>query len=218
MNLLALRTLCLSWLDDLNGTYFTSAQMNVFLNNAQREVQKQLIQAGENWYLTRASTTCVLNKDTYALPTDFLTVNKFEVLISGTAQNEVRQIISPATLVQIERMSMTTGTPAFHVVKKNCIMIRPIPDQAYTLYLDYAPLVPDMTTDNSLPDVPTKYQEYIAVLATSDGFLKDQRDPSMITEKKNFYLSMMKQDMQQRKVDAPRQVLMLDDDGYNQFF
>lgn len=210
MNRGELSTLVWSWLDDPNHTYFTAPQVNVWLNNAQREVQKQLIQAGENFYVTRASTQTVTNYDTYALPSDFLKVNKLELLLTGTTPNEVRQTISPTTLVQIDNVSMTTGQPCAYVLKKNCILMRPIPDNVYTIYLDYSYLVADMTADSSYPDVPTQYHEYLAVLATIDGLLKDQRDPAPMLAKKDFYLSLMKQDSENRTIDAPRSVVSLE--------
>jgi hypothetical protein len=185
------------------------------LNNGLRECQKQLIQAGENFYVTRASTQTVANYDTYSTPSDFLKVNKFEVLLTGTTPNEVRQGLQKTTLVQIDAVSMTTGTPAAYTLKKNCFVLRPIPDIVYTLYLDYTYLVEDMTSNSSIPDAPLQYHEYIAVLATIDGLLKDQRDPSPMFAKRDFYLGMMKQDAEERTVDSPREVLSTTSDfGY----
>ena len=208
MNRGQLRTLVLSWLDDPNGTYFTPAQVNVWLNNAQKEAQKQLVQAGENWYVSKASTTLIQNQDTYSLPLDFLKVNKLAILLSGVTPNQVRQTLTWVTLIELDQVSMTTGTPACYTIRKNCLVIRPIPDNTNTLYLDYTYLVADMNSDLAVPDVPTQYQEYLAVLATIDGFLKDQRDPSPMLTKKDYYLSLMKQDAENRNVDQPRMVVV----------
>ncbi len=210
MNLGQLRTLCLSWLDDPSATYFTPAQVNVWLNNAQRECQKQLIQAGQQWYTTFVSTTLVLNQDTYAVPTDFLKVNKMQVLLSGVTPNQNRTLINPVTLVQIDQVSMTTGTPAAYAMRKNSFVLRPIPDQALTLYMDYTYRVSEMTTDSSLPDVPNQYHEYLAVLATLDGLFKDQREPQAMMAKKDYYLGLMKQDAAERRIDAAREVVVTD--------
>ncbi len=210
MNLGQLRSLCYSWLDDLNGTYFLPAQVNVWLNNAQRECQKQLIQAGDNWYTIRSSTQTVQNQDTYAVPMDFLKINKLEVLLSGQNPNQYRAMITPVTLVQLDQVSMTSGTPGAYCLRKNCIVMRPIPDNIYTLYLDYTYLVSDMTSDSSIPDVPPQYHQYLAVMATLDGLTKDGRDPSSMMAKRDSYLGLMKQDSQDRNVDCPRTVVVTD--------
>lgn len=218
MTLTQLETLVWSWLDDNDHTYFTQAQVDVWINNAQREAQKQLIQAGENWYVKRSSTSCVQNQDTYALPTDFLKLNKIELVESGTGVNEIRRALKFVTLNTIDTISMTTGTPECYTIRRNCIILRPIPDNINTLYLDYTYLVVDLSSGSSEPDVPTQYHEYLAVLATIDGMIKDQRDPSPMYKKKDFYLDLMKKDAENRNVDQPREVLTLDDQGYGRLY
>jgi hypothetical protein len=47
----------------------------------------------------------------------------------------------------------------------------------------------------------------LAILATLDGFLKDQRDPSAFMAKRDKYLELMKQDAEERQVNLPRQVI-----------
>lgn len=213
MTLSSLQTLVLSWLDDANAGYFTLPQVNAWLNNAQRECQKQLIQAGENYYVQKVSSVTVVNQDSYALPSDFLKCHKLEIVMSGTGVNEQRQTLSPTTLVQIDRIT-STGVPQMYVLKKNCFIMRAIPDAAYTMYMHYSYRVADMVNSTDTPDVPAQYQEYLAVLATIDGYLKDQRDPSAMMMKKDWYLSLMKQDAQNRTVDAPRRVVMSGGDDF----
>lgn len=206
MTFLELQTLVLSWLDDPLAAYFTLPQVKVWLNNAQREAQKQLLQAGENWYVTKVSTSTVTDMESYTLPDDFLKLHKLEFVVSGTGVNEVRQMITPVTLTQLDQVSMTTGQPAVYCLKKDCIILRPIPDQIYTLYMFQSGRVTDMVADGDEPDVPPQYHEYLAILAALDGFLKDQRDPSPFMAKKDGYLAMMKQDENNRTVDVPRMV------------
>lgn len=214
MTRIDLQNLTLSWLDDLNATYFTPTQVNAWLNNGQREAQKQLIQAGENFYVKRVSTICVTNADTYALPDDFMRLHKLEIVLSGVPPNEVRDSLYFVTLGQLDQVSMSTGTPEAYCIRKNCLVIRPIPDSAKTLYMDYSPIVSDMTLDSDMPNVPTQYQEYIAVLATIDGLLKDQRDPSPMLAKKEFYLQLMKADSENRQVSQPREVVSTECDSW----
>lgn len=211
MNLGQLNTLVLSWLDDPDGTYFTPAQVSVWLNNAQREVQKQLIQSGENYYVQKVSSTMVVDSDSYALPSDFLKCHKLEIVISGTGTSQVRSMLVPVTLVQLDQVSMTTGTPRAYIIKKNCFTARPIPDNTYQMHLQYSYRVGDMTLDADLPDVPIQYHEYIAVVAALDGFIKDGRDMSQLLAKKESYRELMKQDSQERRVDNPRTVVVTED-------
>ena len=218
MTLLQLRTLCLSWLDDINGGYFTTAQMNVFLNNAQKEVQKLLLQSGELYYTKSVETTMVVNQTDYVIPTDFLKVHRLLIVLSGTSPNEETQTLQSITLNQQDLFDNQSTNPLAYYLKRSRFVMVPPPANALVLRIEYSYLVADMTLDADVPDVPTQYQEYIAVLATIDGFLKDGRDASMMLTKKAFYEELMKQDQQNRKQDGPRMVVTTRSEGWEALF
>src|ERR1044072_4285102 len=88
MNFLQLQSLVSYWLDDLNFGYFTQAQVKVWLNNAQRDTQKRLIKAGQNYYVKYCSTPLVINQRDYVLPSDFKKLHRLEVVVSGSDPNE----------------------------------------------------------------------------------------------------------------------------------
>lgn len=212
---LDLRTLTLSWLDDPQGAYFTAAQVNVWLNNAQRELQKKLIAKGENYYVQRLQGTMIANTDSYTLPTDFKKNHKLEIVLSGTAPTEVKQTLLPVTYMQLDQVAMDVGAPRAVCFKRNAMIVRPVPDQAYTMYLHQSYQVVDMVNDADIPDVPHDYAEYIAVLATLDGFMKDQRQASeFVMLKQKAYEDTLTKDAQQRDVSAPRSIISLEDNSY----
>lgn len=214
MNFGQLQTLVLSWLDDPAGAYFTAPQTNVWINNGQKEVQKLLLATGDLYYATRMSGTTIANQDTYALPADFKKLHKFEIVLGGTGVNQNRQTMTPVTYNQLEQVSQGTGCPAAYNIRRNIVTMRPIPDNIYPMYLHQSYQVVDMVHPADLPDVPEDYTEYIAVLATLDGFLKDQRDPSaFVAAKQDKYKEMLKIDAQQREVSAPRAVVVTEDVG-----
>lgn len=207
MNLSELRALTLSWLDDPNAGYFTTPQVDVWLNNAQKEVQKLLLQAGQNFYLQPCQTTLVVNQQDYVLPEDFLKLHRLELVVSGSPPFESVVPIAPITLNQQDLVPNQTGQPQFYFLKKNRIVLWPTPNTALTLRMYYSPLVIDMTLATDVPNVPFAYHEFLAVLATIDGILKDQRDPSNIVLKRTYYENMLKQDAQERQQDAPRSIV-----------
>lgn len=209
-----LRTLALSWLDDPNGGYFTPAQMNVWLNNAQRELQKRLIDKGQNYYVQRMEGTMVAGVDTYTLPTDYKKTHKLEVLVDGTADTSSAryQLVTEVTLMELARIPPGPGIPCAVAYKRNAMILRPYPQQAYTMFLHQSYQVADMTSDADIPDVPADYAEYIAIRAALDGFMKDQREPSQfVLDKKKEYEDMLTIDSQKRDVSTPRMVRMVDE-------
>lgn len=207
MNFLQLKQLVSFWVDDLSMTYFTSAQVGVFLNNAQREVQKLVLAAGQDYYVKCAQTSLVVNQREYVLPDDFYKVNRLEVVISGVSPNEITSTLNPISPNQQDLILYNVGTPNVYFFKKNRFVLFPAPNVALTLRMLYSYQVADMVLDVDQPDVPQPYHELIAVLAAMDCLYKDTRDTSALMEKRNFYMDMLKKDAAQRNLDESRSVI-----------
>lgn len=103
MNFLQLRQYVSVQLDDTSFGYFTESIVNRYLNNAQREVQKYLMAAGQNWYNRCQQAMTVVNACEYSLPEDFLKMHRAELVLSGTAPNEEIQTLDWITLNQLDR-------------------------------------------------------------------------------------------------------------------
>lgn len=211
-----MQNLLYDWLNDPNETYYT--KVPYWINHAQRELQKKLLKANENWYAETVTTTLVPNYDTYPLPSDFLKVHKLEVVLSGFGTtSEERQTVFPMTPVQIENIVNQTGVPQAYYLKKNCFVLRPIPDSAYQIKVMYSYLVQDMVNATDVPDAPLQYHEYIPILAAYNGFLKDQLDviPPAYIAKKTEYEEMLMQDAKNRSIDSPRQVIVTSGEAFD---
>lgn len=213
MDLAALRTLCVSWLDDPSQGYFTPAQMNVFLNNGQRQVQKILIQSFESRYVHGVQTSTVANQAFYQVPTDFLKVNRFSVILAGTNEtNEDYNDLQYITPNQESRILVRTGAPGFYTILNNMFKILPIPPQVYTLRLYYTYRITDMVLDTDIPDVPEEYQEMVALYAAVDGFLKDGRQNETLMAKLAEYKKQVQEDAADRNIDSARRIVTTQDD------
>lgn len=214
MTRLDLRNLLLYWVDDLNAGYFTETQCNAWLNRALREVQKQLLDAHEYYYLKCVYTTTVVNQREYTLPLDFLCSHRLEYILSGSGVSEVVQSQAIMTLNQQDFFGKAAGTPGAYVVKKSSLVLFPAPDTATTLRFFYSHRIDDMNSDGDVPDVPEQYQEYIALLAAQNAFIKDDRVPNNLLEKIQEYKTMMKNAAEERQQDAPRTVIKSEFDDY----
>lgn len=215
MNRGNMRDLLLMWTDDLNGTYFTPAQTNVWLNNAQRVVQNKLIQSNSTYYVTTTQTPTIVNQMDYVLPSDFLTLARLELVISGTGINEVKQRLLPIPLNQQDRTFTAAGLPCYYTFKKDRFTVFPAPDSAsYYLRLYYSKVVADMSLDADIPDVPTQFQEWVPVIAALDAFVKDDRVPANLLAKGQMYEKIVIQMSDERNQDESRSVNVTSDEGF----
>lgn len=211
MTFLELQQLVSVWLDDVDNGYFTLPQIKLWLNNAQKETQKLLIDAGENWYVKCLQTTLVAGQRDYIVPEDFLKVHRLEIILSGVSPNESTQMLQPITLNQQDYFANTEGNPYAYFLKKNRFSLWPAPQFPQVMRLFYSYRVSDMVLDAEVPDVPPQYHEFLAILATLDGFHRDNRDPSQFLEKRQYYEAMLKMDADERNVDVPRGIVVTQD-------
>jgi hypothetical protein len=218
MNRLGLKTLVAGWLDDLNYGYFTESQVETWLNNAQREVQKRLIKTGQNFYTKYVQTTLVVNQSDYVLPSNFKNLNRLELVMSGTPPNESKVPLGPITTGQQDLVSSGTGTPRFYRYRRNRLILTPTPDTPLVLRMEYTYLVSDMTLDTDTPDVPDSYDELIALLAAQDGFIKDDRAAPLLVKKIDEYQKQLDSDANERSKDGPRQVVETGNNNDSGFF
>lgn len=202
--------------DDLAMTYFTPSQIQTWLNNGQREVQKKLLQSPGNWYVTPVNTPTVQNQAIYALPADYLKCHRIEIVLSGTTPNEVKSPLDVITINEQDLFPNGPGNPGAYYLFKNNINLVPIPSTAgQTIRLYYSYLVADMVLSNDVPDVPYQYEELIAWYAIRDAFIKDQREMGEVQKKIDVYEAMMKEDMQQRDVSRGRRIVTTETGGWN---
>lgn len=212
MTLADLQNLTAYWLDDVNFGYFTIPQVTLWLNNAQREVQKILLQSRANFYVTPVQTTLVVSQNDYVLPIDFMTLHRLELIMSGTPPNEDTVPISPMTINQQNLVSNKQGTPQFYFLKKNRIRIIPAPDTALIMRMYYSYTVADMVNLYDTPDIPSPYHELLSVLATIDGLMKDGRNVQPMIAKREYYEKLLKEETQDRNEDAPRGIIQTGND------
>ena len=207
MNLLQLKTICLDWLDDPSGTYFTPAVLTIRLNLAQQELQKRLISANKDYYSECVKTNTIAAQQVYSLPTDFLQIIRLEYYEVGTSATTLSSKIQAMTPNQRDLVGIVTGDPMCYTFAKNNILLWPIPDRIVEMHLEYSYIVTDMVSNGDEPDAPVEFHEYVAVLATRDCLIKDGRPLDPINSKMAQYEELLKQIAAQRQNDGARMVV-----------
>ena len=212
-----LRELVSQWVDDTENGYFTTATVNTFLNNALYEVQKRLILAGENFYIKCATTPSVADQQEYELPNDFWGVRRLRLITQGSGATATKVELMPVSMGQ-EIMFGKTGTPQGYYLKKDRLVLCPIPNSSnLTIEMDYAYQIATMTSDSDTPDVPTHFQEYVAILAAYNCFIKDDRVPSILQTKKEEYEKMLDDAAESRVMSKARTVIVTPEGFFGNF-
>ncbi len=214
MNFSELQTLVSYHLDDLEFGYHTRPTVKRYLNQAQREVQKLLMAAGQNWYNKCQQTPTVENACAYYLPDDFLKMQRVELVIDGTAPDENIRVLDWVTLNQQDLIVQGPSIPAAFAIQKNTVKLFPVADEStYILRITYSYRISDMSNDTDVPDVPEEFHEMIALLAVRDGYLRDDRATGELDNKIQLYRSAMKTDASDRIQTRARRVVVTGGNG-----
>ncbi len=207
MTLTQLITYCSDLLDDPNNTYFTTSNLTLRLNLALRELQKRLISANEQWYMTCSTTTTVVSQNAYAIPSDFIQVIRLDYITQGSGTTASTQKLMPITPNQVDLVTDVSGDPQYYVLQKDQFVLYPTPNAVKTLHLYYSYYVADMVAGSDIPDAPAQFHEYIAILAARDCYIKDGRSIQPIEQKLQEYEKLLKELAEQREASVTRMVV-----------
>lgn len=199
------------WVDDENKGYFTDPILNIMLNNAQRQVQKLLILAGQNYYPICVTTPVFQDQKEYVQPVDFQSIRRIFLVTAGFGTtNPTKHELEDYTMRQ-DALAPYKGTPVGYYLRKNRIGLTPTPVQSgWYLEMEYNYLVADMTADGDIPDVPIEFHEMVALVAAYDCFIKDDRVPSNLTKKLGTYEETLDEMAASRTATGPRKVVVTD--------
>lgn len=201
-----------SLVDDPNGDYFLTADLTRYANQMLRECQKLLIQSGNNWYVQiDATQSTVINQANYTLPSDFLKINRLE-LVQNPGTNETRYAVQNIPLAQKDSIAYDSDVAAFYILK-NTLYLTPVPQTVKTIRFYYTYRVAEMTSDSDTPDLPTEFQEYLADRVAELCFLKDGRDAGFIRNRCDQVEQYFKSDAIERSQVSASRVVIVDDDG-----
>lgn len=212
MTLGEMQTYLASIVDDVEFGYFTREDTRRYLNQAAKECQKLLIQSGNNWYIKVVSRPMIVNQRDYALPCDFLKVNRLEA-VQNPGVNQTVQALGSCTMNQQDAFPQF-GQPCAFYIQKNQLILLPAPNDVRTMVLYYSYRIEDMVVEADLPDVPEEFHEYIVMLAAKTCFLKDGRDPGLVVEKIRQVEMALERDAIERAQDHMSQVVITDGDAY----
>jgi hypothetical protein len=213
MTLLELKQYVARNVDDKNYGYFTEADLTARINLAQKELQKRLISANEQYFSICVKTNTVISQKTYTLPSDFIQVIRLERVLSGSGDliNTVQLLPITPNQVNLYPSSLAqSGNPTNYYFQNRTLILVPTPNQVQEIHLHYSYIVADMVNDADEPDanIPENMHEYIGVLATRDCLFQDNREITPIELKLKAYEDLLKQIAVQRNADVTRMVTM----------
>lgn len=170
LTLANLRDLLREHLDDLGADRLSNARLLALLNEGQREIQKIIDGADENFFSKAQAYTVVPTTDAleFELPDDLIKVIQVERQVSGG--NAVPAVYVDfrarhTTSYQTDWTGDTTSpsAPRFFIRGNKLSVVDP--RESYTLRMWYTYAIPDLVADGDFSQIPNEYRSLIALHA-----------------------------------------------------
>ena len=166
-----LRTLVRFYIDDRGSSRFTDAELLVFLNEGQKEVQKIIDEADENFFSDCQSYSVVTDTDSYefGLPDNLKKVIQVERLVSGGTPVPAEYVEFrkrhdyPAIRHELNYFGIVKTAPMYYLRGLKIGIANPT--ESYTLRLWYTYAIPDLVNDADRSEIPPEYRNLIALSA-----------------------------------------------------
>lgn len=196
------------FIDEPQQQNFTDADINAALNVAQLQVQLEMNQANEDYFVSPVPTPITLQSgtDTYPLAEDCLNIVRVEDANTGLPilPVDINEKMPTGTLNSFPTLAGAVSMNWYLV--GDSIGFTPPPTGTSLVNYWYVPVVPDMASDTAVPQIPAPYRDMIAVRAAIDSFIKDEADITNLNALWMEYLSRLKRTIKSRNLMAPKHV------------
>lgn len=185
------------------GVSSTDATVNNSVLNAWIDQANAFIASETDWPWRETSTTfvTVAGTGTYTVPTDWLRTKMLKV-----STEPPMKLVSIIDLEQRWYDGTVRGTPREYTIEGDAILIRPLPDQVYTVTHRYIKVEPVLDTDGDLPLMPAQFHTAIVEMATYYGHRRLGNDSSAAEAMKAYGEWRNRMVMEHRRTMAPMSV------------
>jgi hypothetical protein len=122
---------------------------------------------------SRPTTTA--DTGTYALPSDFLKMHSVKLVSSGDAVTTLEPLNAlDEGMLRDTIVEGTGGAPVYYQIRDGYLDLLPVPQDTYTIELDYVPTAPTLRTDTDAFDGIAGYEDVVALYAGRRMALKNE--------------------------------------------
>jgi hypothetical protein len=169
-----------------NDSYFTDVVLSDLVNEA---LQAITAEADWPWLELDTTFTTVAGTDTYTPPADWTDTRVLG--IDGQDAMEWRPLAEI-----LEEPTTHRGMPSRYTVSGEKLILRPVPDGAYTVRHHYVKNEQTLVTDADVPLMPTQFRYAVAALAAHLALMRSgdtARAASQLAEFQGWLKRMMQQ-------------------------
>lgn len=198
---------------DNTSSFWTDRQLITYHNMVQSDVQNEIIQSYEDYFVTSTFLNIISGCTTYVLPARFIKVRRLEDTRNVTDPNQTIEIM-PVTINEtygarayFNNASGTT-TPLKYYLQGNTIRFMEAPrfTDASAIQLHYIRALADVTAASDSSEIPVEHHKLLVFGIYRYMLLQQQSDTARADLEYEKWMQKLKMQCEDRQVQRPRKV------------
>lgn len=196
---------------DNTSSFFTDAILTTYHNLIQNEVQNEIVQADEDFFVTQTFLSVSANIAEYTLPTNFVKARRVEDVRNAASPIE----IWPITINQRSNMSpggLRNNSADFRVgayyLRGNQIVLTDTPTftNNSAIRLHYVYRLTDIASGTSTSEIPIEHHRLLVWGVVKLALFQQQSDTALADREYEKHITRMRQEIEGRQTQRVRRV------------
>lgn len=195
---------------DNTSSFWTDQMLMTYHNLIQQEVQQDIVQSYEDYFVTQAFLSVVAGTAEYAQPANTIKVRRVE---------DVRDAANPVELIpvtlnqrgdeQFEPLnSAVKGAGAYYIRGQQIVLTdTPTFTNASAIRVHYVKLLSDVTAGSGASELPAEHHRVLVWGVVKLALFQQQSDTTIATQEFEKHLTRLRAQVENRQVQRPRRVV-----------
>jgi hypothetical protein len=186
-------------------------------NLIQQEVQQEIIQTFEDYFVTQTNLSIVQGTAEYSLPSGFIKMRRVEDIRNSSAPME----ILPTSLNQrqnsfVQTMTSQALVPQQYYIRGSQLVLTDTPTytDASAIRLHFLKSIPDVTAGSNSSELPAEHHRVLVWGMVKLALFQQQSDTTLANQEFEKHLQRIKVQAENRQIQRPRKVVRTQEQGY----
>lgn len=194
---------------DNTSSFWGDGILTTYHNLVQQEVQQEVIQSFEDYYVTQTTINVVGGVAAYTLPTDMIKLKRVEDLRDPNDPVEILPIKWSERGSDVDLLvqsSILWGGGYYFRGNQIVFDVTPNFTQGSAVTLSYVQRIADVTAATSTSAIPAEHHRVLVWGIVKLALFQQQSDTTLAVREYERQLDMMKKQIENRQIQRPRRV------------
>lgn len=196
---------------DNTSSFWTDSELIVYTNMVQQEIQNEIVQVFEDYFVTQTTFNIVSGCADYTLPPGFIKSRRLEDFRGSTIYPvEIEPITMNERIQRHPYVNQNNGSPLMngYYIRGNQLVFNEAPDftNSAAIRLFFVKGISDLSSQSQVSEIPLEHHRLMPVGVARYCLMRQQSDTSRLDLEYEKGLQKLKMQCEDRQVQRPRKV------------